>query len=150
MGNLADKKRLRKQAGEKIHKGGATITDKDEMMYIPFVQSGNPDEERPWLYKGFYDMPDRGSINMDMKRMDGYMELTLSCVEDYKDYVGEAVEMFVKKCFEESPHEVKTVSVEEHESEVDLLKKEIMKLQIDNENAKKTVEKFREVMENLE
>ena len=150
MGNLADKKRLRKQAGEKIHKGGATITDKDEMMYIPFVQSGNPDEERPWLYKGFYDMPDRGSINMDMKRMDGYMELTLSCVEDYKDYVGEAVEMFVKKCFEESPHEVKTVSVEEHESETDLLKKEIMRLQKDNENAMKTVEKFREVMESLE
>ena len=37
------------------------------MMYIPFVQSGNPDEERPWLYKGYYSMPD-GSIDMEMKR----------------------------------------------------------------------------------
>ena len=150
MGNLADKRRLREAQGEKIHKGESVISEKDEVMFIPFIQSGNPDEERPWLYKGYYDMPDRGSINMDMKRMDGYMELTLSCVEDYKDYVGEAVEMFVKKCFEESPHEVKTVSVEEHESETDLLKKEIMRLQKDNENAMKTVEKFREVMESLE
>jgi len=150
MGNLADKRRLRKKAGEKIFKGDSVVSDRDEMMYIPFVQSGNPEEERPWLYKGYYDMPDRGSINMDMKRMEGYVELTVSCVEDYKDYVGEAVEKFITKCFEQSPHEAKTVSVEEHESEVDLLKKEIMKLQIDNENAKKTVEKFREVMENLE
>ena len=150
MGNLADKRRLREQAGEKIHKGGINITDKDEMMYIPFIQSGNPDEKRPWLYKGFYDMPDRGSINMDMKRMDGYMELTVTCVEDYKDYVGEAVGKFTEKVFKESPHEAKTVSVEKHESETDLLKKEIMRLQKDNENAMKTVEKFREVMENLE
>jgi hypothetical protein len=148
MGNLADKRRLREQAGEKIHKGGVNITDKDEMMYIPFIQSGNSDKEKPWLYKGFYDMPDRGSINMDMKRMEGYIELTVSCVEDYKDYVGEAVEMFVKKCFDESPHE--TISVEEHDSEVDVLKKEIIKLQKDNENAMKTVEKFKEVMESLE
>tara|TARA_Y100001963_G_C6407573_1_gene276964 strand:- start:40 stop:486 length:447 start_codon:yes stop_codon:yes gene_type:complete len=148
MGNLADKRRLRKQAGEKIHKGGVNITDKDEMMYIPFIQSGNSDEEKPWLYKGFYDMPDRGSINMDMKRMEGYIELTVSCVEDYKDYVGEAVEIFVKKCFDESPHE--TISVEEHDSEVDVLKKEIIRLQMDNENAKKTVEKFKQVMESLE
>ena len=150
MGNLADKKRLRKQAGEKIHKGGATITDKDEMMYIPFVQSGNPDEERPWLYKGYYDMPDRGSINMDMKRMDGYVELTVSCVEDYKDYVGEAVEKFITKCFEQSPHDVKTISVEEHDSEMDLLKKEVVRLQIERDNAKEAVEQFKKVMESIE
>ena len=54
MGNLADKRRLRKEAGEKIYKGDSVISEKDEMMYIPFVQSGNPDEERPWLYKGYY------------------------------------------------------------------------------------------------
>ena len=148
MGNLADKRRLREQAGEKIHKGGVNVTDKDEMMYIPFVQSGNPDEERPWLYKGHYNMPD-GFINMEMKRMDGHMELTISNAEKHKEYVEEAVSKFVKKVFEESPHDAKTVSVEKHEGEVDVLKKEIIRLQIDNENAKKTVDKFREVMESL-
>ena len=149
MGNLADKKRFREKAGEKIHKGGVNISDKDEMMYIPFVQSGNPDEERPWLYKGYYTMPD-GSINMEMKRMDGHMEVTVSSEENYKEYVGEAVGMFIKKIFEESPHDAKTISVDKHEDEVDVLKKEIIRLQIDNENAMKTVEKFREVMESLE
>ena len=149
MGNIADKKRFREKAGEKIHKGGVNISDKDEMMYIPFVQSGNPDEERPWLYKGYYTMPD-GSIDMEMKRMDGLMEITVSSAEKYKEYVGEAVGKFVKKVFEETPHEAKTVSVEKHETEVDVLKKEIVRLQIDNENAMKTVEKFREVMESLE
>ena len=149
MGNLADKKRFREKAGEKIHKGGVNISDKDEMMYIPFVQSGNPDEERPWLYKGYYTMPD-GSINMEMKRMDGHMEVTVSSEENYKEYVGEAVGKFVKKVFEESPHDAKTISVDKHEGEVDVLKKEIVRLQIDNKNAMKTVEKFREVMESLE
>tara|TARA_R110002020_G_scaffold11390_1_gene42989 strand:- start:1866 stop:2315 length:450 start_codon:yes stop_codon:yes gene_type:complete len=149
MGNIADKKRFREKAGERIHKGGVNITDKDEMMYIPFVQSGNPDEERPWLYKGYYSMPD-GSIDMEMKRMDGHMEITISSVENYKEYIEEAVGMFVKKVFEESPHDAKTISVDKHETEVDVLKKEIIKLQIDNENAMKTVEKFREVMESLE
>ena len=149
MGNIADKKRFREKAGEKIHKGGVNISDKDEMMYIPFVQSGNPDEERPWLYKGYYTMPD-GSINMEMKRMDGHMEVTVSGIENHKEYVGEAVGMFIKKVFEESPHDAKTISVDKHEDEVDVLKKEIIRLQIDNKNAMKTVEKFREVMESLE
>jgi len=149
MGNLADKKRFREKAGEKIHKGGVNITDKDEMMYIPFVQSGNPDEERPWLYKGYYSMPD-GSIDMEMKRMDGHMDITISAVENHKEYIEEAVGMFVKRVFEESPHDAKTISVEKHEGEVDVLKKEIVRLQVDNENAMKTVEKFREVMESLE
>ena len=149
MGNLADKRRLREQAGEKIHKGGVNITEKDEMMYIPFIQSGNPDEERPWLYKGYYNMPD-GSIDMEMKRMDGLMEITVSSAEKYKEYVGEAVGKFVKNVFEETPHEAKTVSVEKHETEVDVLKKEIVRLQVDNENAMKTVEKFKQVMESLE
>ena len=148
MGNLADKRRLREEQGEKIHKGGVTITDKDEMMYIPFIQSGDPDEERPWLYKGHYGMPD-GFINMEMKRMEGHMELTVTNPEKYKEYVEEAVGKFVKRVFEESPHESKTVSVEKHEGEVDVLKKEIIRLQIDNENAMKTVEKFKEVLESL-
>ena len=51
MGNLADKRRLREQSGKKIYKGNTVISEKDEMMFIPFIQSGNPDEERPWLYK---------------------------------------------------------------------------------------------------
>ena len=148
MGNLADKRRLREAQGEKIHKGGVNISDKDEMMYIPFIQSGNPDEERPWLYKGYYTMPD-GSIDMEMKRMDGHMEITISNVENHKEYVGEAVGMFVKKVFDESPHDARTVSADKHESETALLKKEIIRLQIDNENAMKTVEKFKEVLESL-
>ena len=65
MGNKADKKRLRELAGEKIYKGDVVISEKDEMLYIPFIQSGNPDEERPWLYKGYYRMPD-GAIDMEL------------------------------------------------------------------------------------
>jgi hypothetical protein len=149
MGNLADKKRFREKAGERIHKGGVNITDKDEMMYIPFVQSGNPDEERPWLYKGYYSMPD-GSIDMEMKRMEGHMEITISSIENYKEYIEEAVGMFVKKVFEESPHDAKTISVEEHEGEVDLLKKEVVRLSLEAENAKKAVEQFKKVMESIE
>ena len=148
MGNLADKRRLREQAGEKIHKGEAVITEKDEMMFIPFVQSGNPDEKRPWLYKGFYRMPD-GEITMELKRIDGYMELKLGSIDNYKDYIGEAVGIFIKKIYEESVHESKTISVEAHETETDVLKKEILRLQADVESANKAKDKFQEILETI-
>ena len=148
MGNLADKRRLREQAGEKIHKGEAVITEKDEMMFIPFIQSGNPDEKRPWLYKGFYRMPD-GEITMELKRIDGYMELKLGSIDNYKDYIGEAVGIFIKKIYEESVHESKTISVEAHETETDVLKKEILRLQADVESANKAKDRFQEILETI-
>jgi len=148
MGNLADKKRLREIAGEKIHKGESVISDKDEMMFIPFVQSGNPDEERPWLYKGYYQMPD-GAINMELKRLKGHIELKVDSIDNYRDYIGEAVGGFVKKIYEQSPHDAETISVEKHDSEVDILKKEIIRLQIDAENSKKVVDKFKEISKSL-
>ena len=127
MGNLADKRRLREQQGEKIHKGEAVVSEKDEVMYIPFIQSDNPDEERPWLYKGYYRMPD-GAIDMELKRMEGHIELNLKSIENYKDYIAEAVEQFITKVYKESPHEAQTISMDKHENEVDLLKKEIQRL----------------------
>ena len=148
MGNLADKKRLREEQGELIHKGEVNITSKDEMMFIPFVQSGNPDEKRPWLYKGYYRMPD-GEITMELKRIDGYMELKLGSIDNYKDYIGEAVGIFIKKIYEESVHESKTISVEAHETETDVLKKEILRLQADVESANKAKDKFQEILETI-
>ena len=148
MGNLADKKRLRAEQGELIHKGGVNITSKDEMMFIPFVQSGNPDEERPWLYKGMYLMPD-GNINMDCKRMKGSVEVTINCAETYKEYIGTAVGEFISKVYKESPHEATSISIEKHDTETDILKKEIMRLQIDVENAHKARDKFEEILKSL-
>jgi len=148
MGNLADKKRLRAEQGELIHKGGVNITSKDEMMFIPFVQSGNPDEERPWLYKGFYSMPD-GKIGMDCKRMEGNIEITINCAEKYKEYVSVAVGEFISKVYKESPHEAKTISTDKHDTETDILKKEILKLQADVESAHKARDKFEEILKSL-
>lgn len=148
MGNLADKRRLREQSGEKIYKGNTVISEKDEMMFIPFIQSGNPDEERPWLYKGYYQMPD-GAINMELKRMEGQIELKVESIDNYKDYIGEAVSGFVKKIYEQSPHDAKTISMEKHETEVDLLKKEIIRLQLDAENADQVKEEAKAVLEKM-
>jgi len=134
MGNLADKRRLREQQGEKIHKGEAVVSEKDEVMYIPFIQSDNPDEERPWLYKGYYRMPD-GAIDMELKRMEGHIELNLKSIENYKDYIAEAVEQFITKVYKESPHEAQTISMDKHENEVDLLKKEIQRLKDEAEES---------------
>ena len=148
MGNLADKRRLREEQGKPIHQGEIGITSKDEMMFIPFIQSGNPDEARPWLYKGYYKMPD-GAINMELKRLKGHIELKVDSIDNYRDYIGEAVGGFVKKIYEQSPHDAETISVEKHDSEVDILKKEIIRLQIDAENAKKVVDKFKEISKSL-
>ena len=148
MGNLADKKRLREQAGEKIHKGESVISEKDEMMFIPFIQSGNPDEARPWLYKGYYRMPD-GAINMELKRMEGQIELKVESIDNYREYIGEAVGGFVKKIYEQSPHDAETISMDKHETEVDLLKKEIIRLQLDAENATQVSEEAKAVLERM-
>jgi len=148
MGNLADKRRLRETQGEKIHKGESVISEKDEVMFIPFIQSGNPDEDRPWLYKGYYRMPD-GAIDMELKRMKGHMELNVKSIENYKDYIGEAVEQFITKVYKESPHEAKTISMDKHESEVDLLKKEIERLRLDAENATQVNEEAKSLLERM-
>ena len=148
MGNLADKRRLREQAGEKIHKGESVISEKDEMMFIPFIQSGNPDEARPWLYKGYYRMPD-GAINMELKRMEGQIELKVESIDNYREYIGEAVSGFVKKIYQQSPHDAKTISMDKHETEVDLLKKEIIRLKLDAENANQVSEEAKAVLERM-
>jgi hypothetical protein len=148
MGNLADKKRLRKKEGKQIYDGDVIITDKDEMMFIPFIQSGNKDKERPWLYKGQYRMPD-GAINMECKRMEGNVEITVNSIENYKDYIGRAVGEFISKVYKESPHEAKTISIEEHDSETDILKKEILRLQADVESANKAKDRFQEILETI-
>ena len=148
MGNLADKKRLREEQGKLIHKGGVNITSKDEMMFIPFIQSGNPDEARPWLYKGYYKMPD-GAINMELKRMEGHIELKIDSIDNYKDYIHTAVEGFIKEVYKHSAHGAETISIDKHETETDILKKEIMRLQLDVENAHKARDKFEEILKSL-
>ena len=148
MANLADKKRLRKEQGELIHKGDVGITSKDEMMFIPFIQSGNKDEARPWLYKGYYKMPD-GAINMELKRMEGHIELKVESIDNYKDYIHTAVEGFIKEVYKHSAHGAETISMDVHDTETDLLKKEIMKLQLDLEKAKKAKQEFAEILKSL-
>ena len=98
MANQEKRKRNLKEAGMKIHEGTSVVTEKDEMMVIPFIQSGNKDEKRPWLYKGYYSMPD-GAINMELKRMEGHMELNVETIENYKEYIGEAVDKFIKEVY---------------------------------------------------
>ena len=148
MGNLADSRRERERNGEKIHKGEVGITSKDEMMFIPFIKSGNKDEARPWLYKGYYKMPD-GAINMELKRMEGHIELKVESIDNYKDYIHTAVGEFIKKIYKESAHDADTISIEKHDTETDILKKEIMKLQKDVENAKKAKDEFKEILKSL-
>ena len=139
MGNKADKKRLRELAGEKIYKGDVVISEKDEMLYIPFIQSGNPDEERPWLYKGYYRMPD-GAIDM---------ELSVKSIENYKEYIHEAVGGFISKVYKESPHGAKSISIEQHDEETHLLQKTILSLEAELNKAKEINEKMKQVISEL-
>ena len=148
MGNLADKRRLREAQGERIHKGESVISEKDEVMYIPFIQSGNPDEDRPWLYKGYYRMPD-GAIDMELKRMEGHMELSVKSIENYKEYIHEAVEGFISKVYKESPHEAKSISIEQHDEETHLLQKTILSLEAELSKAKEVNEKMKQVISEL-
>jgi len=138
MANQEKRKRNLKEAGMKIHEGTSVVTEKDEMMVIPFIQSGNKDEKRPWLYKGYYSMPD-GAINMELKRMEGHMELNVETIENYKEYIGEAVDKFIKEVYKHSAHGAETISMDVHDTEIDLLKKELEKTIIERDQAKEKV-----------
>jgi hypothetical protein len=146
MGNLADKRRLREEQGELIYKGDAVISEKDEMMFIPFIKSGSPDETRPWLYKGFYRMPD-GNINFEAKRYDGLLELTIECAEKHKEYLSTAVEAFTKKVYDHSAHPVESITVKEHDTEMDILKSELEKVTAQRDLAREKVRSVRGMLE---
>ena len=138
MANQEKRKRNLKEAGMKIHEGTSVVTEKDEMMVIPFIQSGNKDEKRPWLYKGYYSMPD-GAINMELKRMEGHMELNVETIENYKEYIGEAVVGFIKEVYKHSAHGAETISMEVHDTEIDLLRKELERVIVERDQAKEKV-----------
>ena len=93
-------------------------------------------------------MPD-GAINMELKRMEGQIELKVDSIDNYREYIGEAVGGFVKKIYEQSPHDAETISMDKHETEVDLLKKEIIRLQLDAENANQVKEEAKAVLEKM-
>ena len=138
MANQARRKRELEREGKKIFEGISIVTEKDEMMVIPFIQSGNKDKKRPWLYKGYYRMPD-GAINMELKRMEGHMELSVESIENHKEYIGEAVEGFIKEVYKHSAHGAETISMDVHDTEIDLLKKELEKTIIERDQAKEKV-----------
>jgi len=138
MANQARRKRDLKRAGMKLHEGTSVVTKRDEMMVIPFIQSGNKDEKRPWLYKGYYRMPD-GAITMELKRMEGHMELSVETIENYKEYIGEAVDKFIKEVYKHSAHGAESISMEVHDTEIDLLKKELEKVIGERDRAKAKV-----------
>ena len=138
MANIREARRRRKAVGQRIYKGHAVVTEKNEMMVIPFIQSGNKDEKRPWLYKGYYRMPD-GAITMELKRMEGHMELSVETIENYKEYIGEAVDKFIKEVYKHSAHGAESISMEVHDTEIDLLKKELEKVIGERDRAKAKV-----------
>ena len=148
MGNIADKKRLRAEDGDKIYKGDVVIDSKDEMMYIPFIKSGNKDKKRPWLYKGYYRIPD-GAINMEAKRMEGLLELKVEIAEKHKAYLNEAIEAFTDKIYDESVHPVEKITIEEHETEIDVLKEHIRALELENSKAKNVMTRYKELLDEL-
>jgi hypothetical protein len=73
----------------------------------------------------------------------------VNCIENYKEYIGKAVGEFISRVYKDSPHEAKTISIDKHETETDILKKEIMRLQLDVENAHKARDKFEEILKSL-
>ena len=104
--------------------------------------------QKEWIYKGYYKMPD-GAINMELKRMEGHIELKVDSIDNYKDYIHTAVEGFIKEVYKHSVHEAKSISIEKHDTEIDIYEKEIMKLQLELENAKKVTDKFKEISKSL-
>jgi hypothetical protein len=67
------------------------------------------------------------------------MELSVETIENYKEYIGEAVDKFIKEVYKHSAHGAETISMDVHDTEIDLLKKELEKVIVERDQAKEKV-----------
>jgi hypothetical protein len=91
-------------------------------------------------------MPD-GNINFEAKRYDGLLELTIECAEKHKEYLSTAVEAFTKKVYDHSAHPVESITVKEHDTEMDILKSELEKVTAQRDLAREKVRSVRGMLE---
>ena len=151
MANLEEIKRFRVKEGKLPDEIGTPIKYKaEEFKWIPFLGE-NPSGDRPQKYSGMFAFAHsevgQTNINCEAKRVNGVLELTVSGDERTAGYFGVAAHRFAEAIFDTTQRSIKGSTEEKLESEVEQLKRELIRAKESEEEMKEKLNKFKEMLE---
>ena len=130
MADLKEERMFRVQRGLLPDEIGTPNNYKaDEFNWIPFF-GNNPEGDRPHTYSGMFSFASSkaGQTQIDVrgKRHNGILEITVSGDDRVVEYFGVAAHRFAEAIFEDASVPAKGAKVEEKESEIENLKRELI------------------------
>ena len=121
----------------------------EEFEWIPFF-GNNPEGDKPYEYSGCFSFASnevgQTRINAKGKRHNGILEVTISGDERVAEYFGVASHRFSEAIFTDSSIPAKGAVVEEKESEIELLKRELIGAQERIREMKTKQDKLKEML----
>ena len=130
MANLKEERMFRVNRGLLPDEIGTPNSYKaDEFNWIPFF-GNNPEGDRPHTYSGCFSFASgsAGQTRIDVKgkRHNGMIEITVSGDDRVVEYFGVAAHRFAEAIFEDASVPAKGAKVEEKETEIEQLKRELI------------------------
>ena len=121
----------------------------DEFNWIPFF-GNNPEGDRPHTYSGCFSFASgsAGQTRIDVKgkRYNGMLEITVSGDDRVAEYFGVAAHRFAEAIFDDASVPAKGAVVEEKESEIEQLKRELVGAQERIREMKKKQDMLKEML----
>ena len=149
--NLEEARMFRLKQGKLPNDIGTPNAYKDEeFKWIPFL-GNNPTGEKAQKYKGLFSFSHKEAgqtkIDCSATRVNGVLELTISGDERTAGYFGVAAHRFAEAIFDTTQRSIKGSTEEKLESEVEQLKRELIRAKENEEGMKEKLNKFKEMLE---
>ena len=150
MADLNEERRFRVQRGLLPDEIGTPTNYKaDEFNWIPFF-GNNPEGDRPHTYSGMFSFASSktGQTQIDVRgrRHNGILEITVSGDDRVAEYFGVAAHRFAEAIFEDASVPAKGAKVEEKETEIEQLKRELIGAQERIREMKKKQDNLKEML----
>ena len=151
MANLEEIRTFRLKNGQLPDEIGTPNAYKaEEFKWIPFL-GNNPTGEKAQKYKGLFSFSHKEAgqtkIDCNATRVNGVLELTISGDERTAGYFGVAAYRFAEVIFDTTQRSIKGSTEEKLESEVEQLKRELVRAKENEDGMKEKLNKFKEMLE---
>ena len=151
MANLEEIRTFRLKNGQLPDEiGTPTGYRAEEFKWIPFL-GNNPTGEKVQKYRGMFAFAhtDAGQTKIDCSatRANGILEITISGDERTAGYFGVASHRFTEAIFDKTERSIKGSTEEKLESEVEQLKRELIRAKENEDTMKEKLNKFKEMLE---
>ena len=151
MANLEEIRTFRIKNGQLPDEIGSPTSYKaEEFKWIPFL-GNNPTGEKVQKYRGMFAFAhtDAGQTKIDCSatRANGILEITVSGDERTAGYFGVASHRVAEAIFDTTERSIKGSTEEKLESEVEQLKRELIRAKENEDTMKEKLNKFKEMLE---